>query len=199
MTTTRDSMPSPLGVDVALLERGRFRLQLRGPLSNAWAARLSHHLRGAEVDVQQALAVRERDGTWTAELDCRSSVESPESLPWREWLSREPRGTPRWSPTLTRYRLVDSRRYDGSLELHVQGIDVPGFLSGLLRPIRQLALTPVALDIRTEHRRCDNRLWLREDAGGPVTSGARSRLELSLELAVKRSKQRAAELVPGPY
>jgi len=187
---THDSAPA---IDIAPMERGRFRLRLRGPLPHGWAARLSHHLRDAQVDVQQALAVRDPEGAWKAEFDCRSLHEAPGELPWTEWLAREPRGTPRWSPTLTRYRLVDSGRYEGSLELHVQGVDAPGFLSGLLRPIRQLALTPVALDVRTEHGRCDNRLWLRDTSEGPVTSGARSRLEVSLALAVERGRERAAQ------
>ena len=193
VTHTRDSLTRCIHAGVTPVERGRFRLELRGPLPNEWAARLSHHLREAGIDVQQALAVRDGDGCWTAEIDCWSKIDAPAELPWVEWLSREPRGTPHWSPTLTDHRLTESGRHQGSLELRVLGVDVPGFLSGLLRPIRQLGLTPVALDVRTELGRCDNRLWLRASGGGPVTSGARTRLEVSLARAVERGRARVSE------
>ena len=167
---------------------GFHELRLQGPFPHPhWIAFLFAGLAQSGVSVVSGRAVQDDKQEWDARinLDFKNSKVTPESLDYIALAARKPVSADMTIPRLSRFQITP--RYDGSLEVTLEGPDQIGFLGRLLGRLSLLMLFPSELDINTVSGTIRDRIVLRGIMGTLPAQTMKESLETLLKGLVSSS------------
>lgn len=168
--------------EVNQLSPREFRVRLGGTFHGAWLASLTRRLAEHHLSIDHTHARLTGENIWLGELHliCLPDAANPLALDYAE-LAEVVDSTRAPEFILTRYQLLDSRDYGGSLMLTLEAPDSLGLLGALLSAFAAFELYPIELHIETRAGRAHDCLWLRAAAGAAPTPSTRDAIARLLD------------------